>query len=667
MLVRTPVGQTGCERSYHKHRHLALGVVLLAPTTAIIAAALTVPVLVMLYLLKLRRRPVRVSTVLFWPVAASDTQANVPLRMIRPSWLLFLHLLILALLVLAAGRPAMNAGPGDADGGERLVLAFDVSASMSAMDAGPGQAPSSRLDAAKARALEFIESRKGGQVAVVAFGARPRLVADFTGSRAVLRDAIATIEPTDEPADVRRLMALVQTLGQSGEDASLGTLLYSDGSLGTHTEALPAPGPVRLERIGPMPDAPRLNAGIVTLAARRESADPAVIRVFVEVLSTASMPRAVPVSLSFNGEPVLRKVVEVPAASTTPGRAAATLDLASTGGGVMRVSIPDDVLAADNAASLVLAAAMRPVIWLVRPEGAGDARDHPGSWLLSEALEELRPARLDRMTQAEYAARVANGDVNAVSLVIFDRIAPAILPRCPTMHFGAIPAIPGLEAATEPNGADEVVLWERAHPILRHVSLDTLAISRAWDIRVAPGGVSLATGTRGSLLALVTDGHARRLVAAFDLSDTNWQLQPGFPVFLASAVDYLTLTGESSLGVSTRTGESVLVEANAGTVTLRGPIDILQVAPTAGRVSIGPISRAGVYATGGTASTSPIAVNLCDATESAIGTRDAPPATTRDAAGIINAEARREVWHWLVAVAVALLMVEWAVYARSSN
>ncbi|MFY7896637.1 MAG: BatA domain-containing protein, partial [Phycisphaerales bacterium] len=75
----------------------------LAPLPAIIAACICVPALLALYLLKLRRRPVRVGSVLFWPKASEDTQANVPLRMIRPSWLLLLHLLALAALLIAFG------------------------------------------------------------------------------------------------------------------------------------------------------------------------------------------------------------------------------------------------------------------------------------------------------------------------------------------------------------------------------------------------------------------------------------------------------------------------------------------------------------------------------------------------------------------------------------
>ena len=52
----------------------------LAPTSALLAAAVVLPLLVAMYLLKLRRRPLRVSSVLLWEKFGSDLQVNVPLN-----------------------------------------------------------------------------------------------------------------------------------------------------------------------------------------------------------------------------------------------------------------------------------------------------------------------------------------------------------------------------------------------------------------------------------------------------------------------------------------------------------------------------------------------------------------------------------------------------------
>ena len=99
--------------------------------SAIIAAAVAFPALLITYLLKLRRRPFRVSSTLFWERAARDLEVNAPFRWLRPSWLLVFHLLILSLLVLALGRPAFR---GVDQSFRRIILVIDRSASMSAMD-----------------------------------------------------------------------------------------------------------------------------------------------------------------------------------------------------------------------------------------------------------------------------------------------------------------------------------------------------------------------------------------------------------------------------------------------------------------------------------------------------------------------------------------------------
>ena len=110
---------------------------LLAPWQALTAAAIAFPLVVLFYMLKLRRRPARVSTAMFWVSAAKDLEANVPFRWLKASWLLFLQLLVVALLVLAIGRPAI---PTQVPLAQRLVIIMDRTASTSARttSASPG-------------------------------------------------------------------------------------------------------------------------------------------------------------------------------------------------------------------------------------------------------------------------------------------------------------------------------------------------------------------------------------------------------------------------------------------------------------------------------------------------------------------------------------------------
>lgn len=98
-----------------------------------------------------------------------------------------LLLLALASLMLAVSRPvAVVSVPTNQT---TIILALDVSRSMLFNDIQP-----SRLDAAKAAALSFIQSQKpGAQIGIVAFAGFAEMVQPPTTDRQALEDAIASL------------------------------------------------------------------------------------------------------------------------------------------------------------------------------------------------------------------------------------------------------------------------------------------------------------------------------------------------------------------------------------------------------------------------------------------------------------------------------------------
>ena len=95
---------------------------------AAIAGAIAVPLLVLLYFLKLKRRDMEVSTTLLWKKAIQDLQANAPFQKLRRNILLLLQLLVLAAALLALAQPELR------DRGitnQRHIILIDRSASMS--------------------------------------------------------------------------------------------------------------------------------------------------------------------------------------------------------------------------------------------------------------------------------------------------------------------------------------------------------------------------------------------------------------------------------------------------------------------------------------------------------------------------------------------------------
>src|ERR1700712_1369843 len=101
------------------------------PIAGLIAAAIVVPALLVLYFLKLRRKEVAVASTLLWRKAIRDLQVNAPFQKLRRNLLLLLQLLILLALLLAFSRPVTSYRPPP---GAVSVILIDRSASMSAKD-----------------------------------------------------------------------------------------------------------------------------------------------------------------------------------------------------------------------------------------------------------------------------------------------------------------------------------------------------------------------------------------------------------------------------------------------------------------------------------------------------------------------------------------------------
>src|ERR1700722_10419734 len=93
--------------------------------------ALTIPVVIVFYLLK-RKRVVRlVSSTLLWQKFLAEKQDRAPFQKVRCYWLLILQILLLIFAVLALSRPYFATRAKSSD---LRVLILDASASMQSTD-----------------------------------------------------------------------------------------------------------------------------------------------------------------------------------------------------------------------------------------------------------------------------------------------------------------------------------------------------------------------------------------------------------------------------------------------------------------------------------------------------------------------------------------------------
>lgn len=661
---------------------------------ALIAGAIAVPALLLLYFLKLRRREQKVSSTILWRKAVQDLQVNSPFQKLRRNLLLLLQLLILVALLLALADPITFYRPGAA---MNTVVLLDHSASMNATDGdGDGDASGrTRLDEAKRRALDLIDAMpRGGRAMVIAFNDSAETVQPYTTDGPALRRAVESVPPTDRPSRLKLAYQLADAQSAAGAGNTQRVFLFSDGRVGDAAD-VSLRGELRYVPVG---NPNSRNVAVVSLSAKRNYDNPTQVQVFARLANFGPDIANTDVQLSVAplddpGAPDAYAVRQVrsglklaPARWTDAQRTDAeqagtvtgdsvefTLDLTSAAVLKLEQTHRDgDVLAADDSASVVVPPPKPLSVVLITD----------GNYFLEKAVASLGLKASRTLTPADWEnQKPADADV-----VIFDRYVPQQLPAAGNfVWFAALPAGLPLTQAKDASGRaqfnkDQTVLdWQRDHPMLREIPLRKIYAAEAMQLVVPLADEVLIDGTDGPLVVLAHAGRSTHVVVAFDALQSNWPLQIGFPMFLQRAMQYLAAGSDLSVRESFTPGESPRlpraaldrVAAGRRQITLRPPandpagvrnIDI----PAAGDFALPALNRVGVYATDPPVPAfERLAVNLLDDVESNTRPADTVPGTNGPAAAT-DAGRTPLQWGWwlLAAVGIPLLLAEWWVYAR---
>ncbi|MFI4854678.1 MAG: BatA and WFA domain-containing protein [Phycisphaerales bacterium JB065] len=680
----------------------------LAPVAGLVGAGIAIPAFLFFYFLKLRRRPMRVSTTLFWEQAVSDLQVNAPFRWLKPSVLFFVQLLALLCLLTAIARPAIEGGMTSG----RVILLIDASASMASRD---DQNIQTRLELAKADAKALLESLPSEvEAMVISMASTPSTLTNFTRNRALARNAIDSLKQTDQPSRLSDalevLAAFVSPDSENGPDSESSSppprvILFSDGAFPDPPEDRAVAGVAELEfeyrRFGPQlpksaaesenggPEFIRSpNIAIIGLSVRRDLEDPSLVRVFTRLQSTYPREKSVALRCSVNGETVAASsaVIDGTDGSAT-GAAEATFsfDLRNTDGGLLAVSvISEDAMDSDNRAWLMLAPPEPVRILMIRPDGSISN----GTANLAFALETVFPppqeVRVMTRQEAIDSGLIEGKADDGFDLVVYDSVTPPVAPEVPSLLFDAAPPLPGVSLSrSEQAGGSEFLFWRRSHPVMRDVVPDGVLIYRRSELAVdedsASTGEMIVRSTELAsepkpLIALLEYARTRSVVVGFSLDQTNWWQDRSFPVFVQNSVDFLTAGSQEQAGRVITTSDPIRIapsEAFGGATIVGADGSTLRVpAPaTEEAVLVAPLPRAGVYellpSDQSQLPSRLIPVSLLNPFESMAASAPtveiAGRSVDRETGGGI---ARREIWDWFILAATALLVLEWLLFDR---
>lgn len=604
------------------------------------------PVVVVFYLLK-RKRVVRVvPSTLLWQRFLAENQANSPFQRLRNHWLLWLQLLLLALAVLALGRPYFR---GTAGTSSLQVIILDASASMQATDESP-----SRFGQAQAEALKLVDGLRTAsgsdrqQMLVLVAGATTEVRQSATSDRAALRRAIQSARASDASTRLGDALRVAESLTRDNPGSEIH--LFTDGSGVDLKEFEHHDLPLLFHKLGRRSE----NAGMVSLDVKASPEDPSQRAIFTSVVNNGSAPLASTVELRFDGQLIETKPVTVPVGGITP-----LVFFAQQGqDGVFSVTLtqPDDLMADNQARSISL---------LPRPIRVGLVSR--GNRFLEKAIAAAAP-QVEVRLLSDYRAGDGHFD-----LVVLDDITPTVWPtdNLFAIHVVASNWFEGPPAVIE-NPA--IVDWRNTHPLLRFVGFDTVQIAQSLAVKPLGWALPLVDSPQAPLILAGELGRQRAVWLGFDLLQSTWPLRLGFPIFVANAVQWLNPATAAANRAFLHPGDPIRLplgqfnEPAGGQVTA-GVAEL--VLPDGHKVSVpvdakareivyGGTDQQGIYRlTWGTNRTD-FAVNLLDPVESNLKPGDNLSVGRRGT--ILPASLKRanlESWRWFALGALAVLTLEW--------
>ncbi len=607
-------------------------------------AALAIPI-ILLYMLKLRRKQVQVSSTMLWMQLLRDRQANAPWQKLRRNLLLILQLLILTALVTAMARPALPV-PAVASG--EVIVLLDASASMNATDVKP-----TRFEAARRSVQTLVDGLSGSsRLTLILVGGRPHTLAAAETDKALLRQALSKAQVSQAGADWRAAFALAAGAAHGGLPEAT-YVIVSDGGL--PESGLPAlPGEVRYLPVGETGE----NLSISALALRAAPEGP---ELFAEVANMGLTERSVLLSIYLGEQLVSARQLDLP----PKGIRSLTLEDLPDMPGVYRahLSSPEagsaslDVLPLDDTAfAIYQSASARRVLLVSR-----------GNLFLEQVLASLPALQPYRALPAEDGNFKIPAEM--FDLYIFDGWLPEELPQGNLLLINppSSELFPVGEAFKETSGARV-----QEHALTRFVDWSNIHIMQARKVQKPAWAESLVEVNAGPLVFAGQVGGRRVAALSFDLRESDLPLQVAFPVLFTNLINYLAPPGAFDATRSLQPGEMLEITPQPGTekVVVAAPSGQVATFQTGeSRLAFSETDEPGYYAvnfmSGETSSVEYFAVNLFDSSESDLQPRSSlqvgrtfvMPSASRQA-GL------RELWPWLTGLALLILLIEWQAYHR---
>jgi hypothetical protein len=615
---------------------------------ALALSGLAVPI-ILLYMLRLRRTEMPISSTFLWQQLVRDREANAPWQKLRFSWLLLLQLLILAALVIALARPFTEVKTITTG---RIVLLLDASASMKATDVEP-----SRFAAARNIGLEMVDTLGSNDtMTVIRVSDVPDVLAAASRDKLVLRNAIRSAEASDASADWFAAMTLAAA-GAVGV-SELKVVVVSDGGL--PPDLPPVPGDVRFVPVGESSS----NLGILALAtAALPGRTP---QLFARINNYGSTETDVILDVRLDGSDVIYTARRY----TIPAQGYVD---------IFDVELPEtfDMLTAEltlpRSASIPDYLSVDDTAYTVRDRsGAGRVLlVSNGNLFLEQVFRSLRGVELFQLQPDERLPR------DKFDLYVFDGFLPDQLPDSDLLIVNPPHSTPFFELGDSLTSIESLTA-NADDPRARNlgVYVENVNLKKFRVLSGVDWGTPLIQ-VEGYPLVVVGELDNRQVaVLPFEASypNTDLVLQPAWPILIAELAAWFSPPRIIDSGQSLPPGAAVTVRfiENADeAVIIRPNGQRVTLSPDASETVFAQTLQPGLYEVqlrreGAVIRSERFAINLFDAAESNIQPVSSVTVGTATIARDAREETgRREFWPWVIGLGVVILVAEWWLYHRS--
>jgi Ca-activated chloride channel homolog len=594
-----------------------------------------IPVILILYFMKLRRKELQVAASFLWKRALEEAKVDSFFQKLRMNILLILQILFIIFLTLALARPYMkslrNLPP-------RMIFILDASASMQSREE-----RKSRFDLARDRIAEIIEgARKETSFALIVATKKARLARGFTSDKQELLRTLRELSVQDTSTLLEPSLQLATSLVKSSRDAQI--LLISDGG-GDFARIWPRySSMVQYEPIG---SATR-NVGIAAFDLR-ETAERGVFQVFVGVKNYSGSREKTLLSALLDGD--LKEAREI---TLKEGEERSFIfDITSKKAGTLEVALDiRDSLAVDNHAYGIVPDSSPRKVLLV---------SH-GSPFLEKLLSLMSFFDVHKVSTWDNGKSIKDPE-----LTLWDSMEVKKVPEGNHVFINCI--LPRDVMSTE--GTVKLpgrLSWDRNHPINSFIDFSTLTIIESPKLKTPPSAHPLLSSEKTDLILLLEKGRSRAVILGFDPYRSDLFLSPIFPIFMNNVFDYfLHLHSQRERSLYHPEEALELPDMHGGgdaRVTLpSGQTRSIHADPAV--TAWTDTGKVGFYTFEKAGRSRSYSVNLIDEEESRIApvTR-VPGAGKARGSSMASSPMISEFWRPLASLALLLLILEWSCFHR---